>query len=385
VAEGWICPRCQSAWAPHVDECRRCAGGTTAVATAAPVVQPPAPAAPPTTFRELWNEWEPTRATKPDAQIVAVARVVLTRTRIEVDGQQVAVIDLPATQLTPYTVELAKAKLELSKTRLGKAPRPSYIQRVFTVAQTCLAWHVEISKKLATNPMSGWRRYPDETRRQWKPTWAETEAICKLGHPMFSDITRTQFRCVGFRPGEARLLKKNEVFIAERRIHLGRLRTKNKKTAPIPIPEDIVEILERRMRESRGDYVFVAVNDPTRTQPVPESTYQSWYRKARERAEAAGITGPAGERWVPYHARHGGINQPISDGADAVLVGELARVSPAVMRRHYLGVTAAQQDSVRSVLNKRSVTPIVQAGERKGPIGLVRQPDSDGVVKGASE
>lgn len=343
----------------------------------------PPPPLPLTPVRDLWREWAPTRGTKPDASIVDVAGAVLGRTRFVFEGTETTILDMPVAHVSAYVVELVKASLEASKTRRGTAPKPSYIQRVLTVLQSCFAWHVEISRKLDSNPMRGWRRYPEEARRLWKPTWEETEFVCDHGHPMFADITRVQFRCVGFRPGEARLLLKTEVQLAQRRINLDPTRTKNKKTEPIPVSEDVVPILEHRMRESRGPYVFVAVSDPTRTKPVPKSTYESWYDKARTQAEKAGLVGPAGEKWVPYHGRHGGINQAVADGADAALVSKAARVSMKVMSRNYLGFTMQQQEALRRVQNLRSVTPIVQVGERKGPIGIVsKAPDEGAKEKG---
>jgi integrase len=211
------------------------------------------------------------------------------------------------------------------------------------------------------NPINGWVRAQTRSRES-APSRNEWQELVKYGPPMFQDMLTVQHE-LGMRPGEARLLLKVELDYANKEITLT-ARTKNGKPRKIPAAH-VWEIIERRVVESRGQYVFVNPRDPTRTQPVPDTTMTKQMETARNRS---GMKGVGGENLVRYSGRHGGITTLIDEGHAPGNVAAVTGTSLEMIDDHYMHLRPDQRKKMQQAMNNRGLTPIDGGqSQRKGP------------------
>ena len=311
-----------------------------------PVVDVPAPL-----VRQLWAQWEPFASqTMANWHLCKCHREHLLETEAVHGTRRVKFGDIPVDELSENSWALLRAALEVKPKKLGKGTlSPTYVNRMLPTLQTMFRYCVG-ERLIGVNPSVGWERVDEEAyARQRMLTADEFQQYISGAHPTFQGIATIQYRCVGMRPTEARELLKTEIHWPTNTIRLDPKRTKNRRTHPIPIPDDVLPVLELHCKLSRGVYVFVRPQDPTRKEAVPYGTYIEWARAARR---SCGLEVGESEKLVPYHFRHAGVTQALTDGASPVFVSKAARVSPNIMNRTYAKFLTEQQESLRAALNR---------------------------------
>lgn len=318
---------------------------------------PTAPQKPSPTLSEAapaWLTWIATPDVMKSHRVAAVnIRRVLAAT---VDG--VDCKDMPLSDFTPGWADKFRAAQAKTKTKKKRPPSPTYVQRILTSLYSLLSWHVT-QKTIEENPLTGFTRIDEEPYA--RQTWLTPEQVDRFlehAHPLYQDIFRTAYHAMGLRPTEARELRREEVDLERMVITLGAQRTKMKRGRVAAFDSVAKEIIERRMRESRGPFVFVAPSDPMRTEPVSYSTMRDWMAQARERS---GLKGINGEEVVNHTARHSAVTQLLLDGAQPIDVGRGAGMTDKTLRR-YSKYDKPQQDRLREIMDGR------RAPARQSPV-----------------
>lgn len=301
------------------------------------------------TFRELvaiWSEYAPgTYKSWPNRQY---HRKALLNTLVTHNGKEVPMGDIPWNEMHKGTCALYRMA------RLSQGVQGNSVNNELTTAQMMFSYFVnepDESRRLCTyDPIAGWKRDDiRKYRRRTRMSWAELREWLSHGHPMFQDMVWFAARCVGMRNTEFRTLEKVELAKdGTKRLHLHGWRNKNGEPRTVPVPDDAWEIVQRYAKASRGPYVFTSPSDPKRVKPVPQGTFWSWLDKCRKRA---GKTGVGGERLVVHHARHAGLNEALTAGANPIHVSAAGGLSLGQLEETYLHFNAADQERMLSQLN----------------------------------
>lgn len=383
MSVGWKCPVCGRAWAPHVDQCRTCEPSTDRVVQHA---------APEPTVSDLWGQWfELVAKRMPSRKAFAAQAGPLRRVLVTLeDGRQASLFTLPWKELSPHVASLYRAARTLEKS--GRKDRngelayisDSTVNRELTALQSMLTWHRDIRRSIAYNPLDGFERSDEgPNARQTSLTPEQMEEFLSHGHPMFQDIVRVCYRCLGMRKGEAQYLKKSEVDWEARIIRLPAARTKRRQARSIPYPDDVDRILRRHAELSRGPYVFVRPRDPKRMDPVTDSAMWYWLDQCRRRS---GMKGFDNEPIVTHTARHSAVTREMENGTPERLIRAGAGMSPKTFER-YAHVGPAQQEILRGYLNRpvAEPTPITaQLEQERRPPAPVNTRGQFGSIKSES-
>lgn len=269
-------------------------------------------------------------------------------------------VEIGKKQVRPFGTfawdELSKGVIDTlyRPARLKAGVQPTTVNREVNTLQASLSWYVTL-KKISHNPINGWEREPDR-RRQTCPSLDTWKRFVSFGPPIYQDMMIVEFKSAGMRPGEVRLLKKNELrteVLDDGGDHHEIVlppRTKTGKARVIPVPDDVWTILQAYAATSRGPYVFVNPRDPERYHPIPRDTMSGWLIKCQVRS---GMKGDAGENIVTYSSRHGGITDLLERGESPSSVSEAAGVGLKIMEQHYLHFGKTARRAMRARMNER--------------------------------
>lgn len=276
------------------------------------------------------------------------------------DGRRASLFELCWTDLSPHVAGLYRAARTLEKS--GRRDRngelayisDSTVNRELGALQSALSWHRDVRRSITYNPLTG-SEYTDESpnARQTALTPEQVDEFLAHAHPMYQDIARVAYRCVGMRKSEVQKLLKSEVDWQQRLIRLPASRNKNRKARTIPYPDDVDRILRRHADLSRGQYVFVSPRDPKRLAPVGDSAMWYWLNQARKRS---GMKGFDDEPIVTHTMRHSGVTAMVESGAPERFVRAAAGLSPKHFER-YAQFGKGQQEILRSYQNRAAAPP----------------------------
>lgn len=286
---------------------------------------------------------------------------VFARLKVQLDdGRITTLFALAWNELSPHVANLYRqARTQERSGRYGKDGKPaciadSTVNRELTTLQAMLTYHRDVRKTIASNPLDAFQRTGEEDGvRQTALTPEQVEAFLAHAHPMFQDICRVAYRCVGMRHTEARMLKKAEIDWEAKTINLPVTRNKNRRARQIPFPLDVETILRHHAEISRGPYVFVNPRDPKRMAPVLRCTMQFWLIKARK---LSGMQGFDGEPIVIHTFRHSGVTALVEAGAPERFIRAAAGMSPKTFER-YTKFQRAQQEILRGFQNRTATAP----------------------------
>lgn len=357
---GWLCEGCGTSWAPHVDSCRRCSPENVSSPTSVPQAE--------LTVGALWDQYSAwAEAHVSSWRTMKAHGVAHAKTFFVMEGERVNLHQLPWTKCTPAAAELYRTARVTTVSRLKKLVSPITVDRELSTLQSMFAWFKEVQRTIPYNPISGYRRVdPQEYVRKTALTQEDVKRFLSEAHPTFQDLYWTAYRCAGMRRDEVRLLRKSEVDWAARAINLSAKRNKNRRARVIPFPADVESILRRCCEVSRGDYVFVNPRDPSRKKPISQGTLWRWLDGARRRSKMSGFDG---ETLVFHTARHSGVTELVTSGAQESHVKRAAGMSDQIFAR-YSQFNRPQQDALRRVMDGQ-VEPVSNlaavTGERREP------------------
>lgn len=339
----------------------------------APKVEaPPVP-----TLRELWDQWEPWAARSISSWATClVIKKALLNTPFPLDtGEVTSLGETPWNKASRHVANKYRGAREAMPNRRGGLISPTTVNRELDTLQSMLNYHLKIKGSIDHNPILGWSRTDEAPyARQTSLTPDQVEKFLEGAHPMFQDIARVAYRCVGMRNSEARLLRKAEVDWDRAVINLPAARNKSRRARVVPIPDDVLPILRRHADVSRGVYVFVMYTDPKRERCIGKTTFHYWLEAARK---ASGIVGFNGEKIVMHTMRHSAVTELTSKGAPERYIKAAAGMCDKTFRR-YSQFNPDQQDILREFQNGH---PITDETDRKAPrrVGVI--PDMSAAQK----
>jgi integrase len=145
-------------------------------------------------------------------------------------------------------------------------------------------------------------------------------------------------RKTGMRPGEVLKLSKAQINFKHRVIFVnskkGMSSKRSAKTREVPMPDGVLQIIERRFNEAKGEYLFPG-DDPNK----PRSAYHRVFKHACERASV--VCGYNG--LIFYDARRTAENEMLEAGHSPRAVGDIFGHSAETMVKHYARSTREQR------------------------------------------
>jgi hypothetical protein len=312
--------------------------------------------------RELYREWYREglpalrsigKLSSDRVKLYRSTKRILLMTRVDLPDKRKRVRfgSLFVDELSPDVAWALRVALRQTKTRLGRVYQDNSINTYLSTLQSCLTWHGKNGRQIGDNPLSG-TEMVDEAgfRRTARPSREEWSEIISPAPPLVRDILFVQFMC-SMRPTEARELRRCEWFPDERRIVLSKRDGCKTGQRPIVVEAEVAEIINKRLAESRGEYVFVDSRDPEQLQPLGIEYVSRHARRARKFASTRD-----GRRVTPYDARHGGINRTLKLAAKARLtIADVAvhsgnSVDTLMTNYHHYDMDTDAQDALRSAL-----------------------------------
>lgn len=285
------------------------------------------------------------------------------------DGRELTLLELRWNELSPHVARLYRNLRTLEPSgRKDRDGNPAHVKdstanRELTVLQAMLTYHRDERRSIPYNPLDDFERINEEgNARQTALTPEQMETFLAHAHPMYQDVVRVAYRCMGLRKGEAQRLRKTEVDWEARTIHLPADRNKNRRARHIPFPEDVARILQRHSDVSRGPYVFVDPKDPQRLRPVHDSAMWYWLNQARKRS---GMTGFDGEPIVTHTVRHSAATTAVESGIPERYIRATMGMTAKTLDR-YAKFGRKGQDIVRDYLNRTSEDPTPITAELEG-------------------
>lgn len=364
MSSGWICPRCDRSWAPHVDACRGCEPGAKAVTAG---VAPPK-AVP--LIAELWEQWIPFASKRASWPVCLSQAAAFRRVKFKMDdGRETTIFELPWTEANPHTANLYRAVRILeptgrrTKDNALKYVSDSTVNRELATLQSMLSYHRDVRKTIPYNPIDSFLRTDEaQNARQTSLSPEQVAAWVEQAHPLYADICMVMFRACGMRSSEARELQKNEIDWQQGVINLPAARTKKRRARVIPFPVDLEPILRRHCDYSRGPSVFVDPRDPKRMRTVSRDFLKYHMRRARK---LSGLTGVNDEPIVNHHIRGSAVTLLAEMGAPDTFTMKAAGMSPKTLQR-YTKFNRPQQDVLRGFLNRLVTPPTPITSELQG-------------------
>lgn len=244
--------------------------------------------------------------------------------------------------------------------RLAYKPKPpkravgnSSINREVTEIRSCLQKATTYYAALEDwqPPKGTWLEEPTDGRRQtWDPD-SEKKVLAELLAPprdkengfhlrarrivaeIFLIVRRT-----GMRPGEVRKLRKSQIDFRNRLVIVtskkGMSEKRTARSREIPIPDDVFEIIERRAREAKAEYLF--------TGNTPDKPFGAYHRTLKLACERAKV--PFGYNGLTmYDARRTAENEMLEAGHSPRAVGDIFGHSAETMAKHYARSTREQR------------------------------------------
>lgn len=348
-------------YAPHVESCRVCSGQVVHQAAPTPAKQ---------TIAELWDLWRDVAERDLGANTWVTAKAhrnTWSKTKLTLDdGSSWTVADMPWDLLGRRTSEIYRTVRE--KTPSGRLDKngqpglvaPTSVNREMNTLMSLLNYHRDVRKTIPFNPLVGWERV-DETpyQRQTYLSDEKAQQFIEGGNLCFQHVSTVALKCLGMRQSEARLLRKSEIDWDSKVINLPAERNKNKRARVIPFASDVEAILRLNCEISRGEYVFVAPADNTRTKPVSANTWFGWLKQARKRS---GVKGFNGEPVVTHHLRHKAVTDALQEKIDPTTVMAVAGMSPETLKR-YSKFSPEQQKNLRDHMEAKLHKPAAPAPE----------------------
>ncbi len=221
--------------------------------------------------------------------------------------------------------EVIRSRQRRENARDGRNVTPAAVNRDLAVLRILFNLAIRL-KKAAANSVTGVKLLPEHNHQMCVLSFEEEEVYLAVAPQPLRDAA-TLILETGMRPGEVFWLTKEDV-----NLELGFLRVPTGKTAfakrTIPLTQRSTEVLCRRMREARSDWLF-----PSRyhtDQPV------KWLRNAHIAAlEKTGIDRP----FRLYDLRHTALTRMAMAGIDLPTLRELAGHANIQMTMRYVHPT----------------------------------------------
>jgi len=253
------------------------------------------------------------------------------------------------------------------KSLKGGQIKDATVDRELSTLQAALSMLVA-ANKATHDPIANFKRMPGN-RRKSAPTREEWDALLAHVPPIARDIGILA-HLTGTRPGEIEGLLKEELNYQLHEIDLTKRPGAKTGARPIVVVKEGWEIIERRAKESRGPFVFVAPKDPSATKRVGVHNIGRWLREA---AKVSGIRGKGNERLVMYSARHGKITEMLRNGVSIWEVAEQTGTSAKMIKKHYGHFDELERKALREKLEGKDMPKL-----RVGPRAVPAPKDSDG-------
>lgn len=342
MSQGWKCPSCGRAWAPHIDQCKKCE--PDAQSEQAPVGP---------TFAELW-----------DRHYAPWAEVHLPKTWRPVRRNHRKYLVGFFGELSWQQCTHAKAdeyvKWRREQTTIRKAPPTNAtLNSELASLKACLSWCLTGAPAgqcpiTGTNPIEGYPALPVRNVRNFSIAEGDFVRLLEHSRPMLRLILIFALE-TGMRRDEFRLLQWHEVDEKRQVVKLGAERTKTGEPREVPLSETAQAVLKAVPRYSRSKWVFEGPRENNR--PLSKSCLDRWFKRARAKA---GIQGPQGQEvWLHSVRKTFGTSKAMA-GMPIYMLMDIMGHKSADVHFSYVKMSADYQGQAREFLNGR-----------RGPLSLV--------------
>lgn len=339
MAEGWKCPSCGRAWAPHVDECRKCEPGASA-----------APAG--LTFRELWDKHYAPWAQRHQPKSWLAVRHGHGAHLLAHFGDMV----WSAIQHATVDAYCDKRLSEVGKVT-GKPIKPATVNNEVATAKVCISRCLRLHVMKGANPFDKYPELPVTSQRRFHLSEDDFVKLLEHSRPLLRLMLVFSFE-TGMRRDEFRCLEWTEVDLDRQVVHLPAERTKSRKARDVPLSDVACSVLRAVPRFARSTYVFE--NPKGNNLPVPETTLYTWFCKARK---ASGVKGPKDQAvWVHTLRKSFGTIQAMS-GMPIYMLMEIMGHSSADVHFEYTKMSPEYHGVTRQHLNRRIGPQSAKKGE----------------------
>jgi integrase len=205
---------------------------------------------------------------------------------------------------------------------------------------------------LTRNPVSGVTALPESPGCMRIVTFDEQERYLAAASPKLRDIATIMLE-TGMRPDEVCTMRAENVHLRERYLFVPRGKSRCARRN-IPLTAVAAQVLERRLREKKGPYVFPARLNPS----APVKQLLNVHNKALERAKLT-------PRFRLYDLRHTFGSRSAMAGVDLPTLRELMGHSNIAMTMRYVHPTAEHKVSAIEKLEEYNAK-----GLRRGLDGL---------------
>jgi integrase len=268
-----------------------------------PVVPKVPQAAPARTVAELWDAYAahfpPGLGKGKTPEYLPVHRRFFTTFEFEFEGKRITLGDQPWTALTPQMGHAWWSELrEQTRKMKGKIEPVSagYCNRIRTTGSGMFTWHIEQAERadsrvraskatdnVTENPIHRWPRAGKEELGKRMAGFADEDQFADFlrhAHPTLAEMMTLSVWCGGMRKDEVRMMRFQFINWADKSITLPDWFVKNKVARTFPVTDACMEILERRKKTRRSEFVFASPNSAS-GEAVAESTMDDWVQTAR--------------------------------------------------------------------------------------------------------
>lgn len=165
---------------------------------------------------------------------------------------------------------------------------------------------------------------------------------------------------MAMRRSEILHLKKEEIDLFKREIDLNpkRVKTRQRREVPIPIPDRIFPLLKKFYLAAEGEYLFPAWHTNQTGKPLDYNTPQDDNRYHWDK-----IRKKTGIEARFHDLRHTAITNMLKAGVPDIAVRKICGVSEATMRRVYAHIEKDMKNQFRDVFKDKFCAEFVQKGE----------------------
>jgi len=339
-----------------------------AVAAPATPAKPETSAAASMTVAEILEDYTATVPGKATSPVIQSQIKKLCETEIRLSKKETKRFgSFTWSELSRGSCDLYRMARTQQKSLKGGQIKDATVDRELTTLQAALSMLVA-ANKATHDPIANFKRTVGN-RRKSAPTREEWDALLAHVPPIARDIGILA-HLTGTRPGEIEGLLKEELNYQLHEIDLTKRPGAKTGARPIVVVEEGWEIITRRVKESRGPFVFVSPKDPSATRRVGVQNLGRWLRKA---AKDSGIRGKGNERLVMYSARHGKATEMLKAGISIWEVAEQLGTSPKLVKKVYGHFDELERKALREKLEGRDMPKL-----RVGPRAVPAPKDSDG-------
>lgn len=221
--------------------------------------------------------------------------------------------------------------------------KPATINRELALLKIFFNFQIRKDRDIVSlNPVSEVKLFAEDNIQTRVVTFEEEDAYLLEASQPLMDVAGLMID-TGMRPGEVALIRRTDVFLNQGYVFVPRGKTKAAKRR-IPLTDRAYEILERRMEEVEGEYLFISeITDR------PITTLKTAHMAAIRRSEVA--------YFRLYDLRHTFATRFIEAGGDLVTLQALMGHSDIKMVTRYAHPTQQHQFEAIKKMQARKPKP----------------------------